>query len=224
MNTTLKRSFLVLTGTVVGLCVLAPFLRSAVSLFLFVWASSESTLLVDQTFPVGEYVVRETIHQDGMGWPDHRMLRQYTVTADTTYDLGDYENESERGISPDSPPQMVGDRLVVYSSSHVYLWRLGEAPIEFNPYKAENWNDVFPGTLNGPNGHYDYVADAFSVEVKEGNPRWLITYRCIHPSCACTDTACETYAPEDKAKPTALTFYSDDEGEHFYVLPPENYA
>jgi len=218
----LKRCFWMFVWSGIGLCVIAPFAWGALCLFLLIASGSESTLLVDKTYSVGEYAVHETIHQEGMGWPDHKIRRRYRVLADESYILGDYDNESTRGISADTPPQMIDDRLVVFSSSYLYVWKPGEEPIEFYPYLAKNWNAVFPGTLNAPSGSYDYVAEMFSVIEIEDTQRWLMTYRCIRSSCQCANAECEHYSPHMKTHPETLVFYSDDEGETFHLVPPDD--
>ncbi|MEL7070814.1 MAG: hypothetical protein AAGN15_19435 [Cyanobacteria bacterium J06581_3] len=204
-----KQSLLILVWSVVGLCGIAPFLWGAFCLLIFTLAANESTLTAEQTYNAGKYVVHEKIYQEGSGWPDYDMRRHYEVSYNGTHLLGEYENESRQGIFADTPPKIVGDWLVVLSSNHVYLWRPDREPIVFFPYAAENWNVVFSGTVSMPNGHYDYAAEQFLIDEE----RWLLTYRCI--AAACGDQSLFFW-------PETMTFYSDDEGEHFYLIPPED--
>ncbi|MFK7800478.1 MAG: hypothetical protein AB8G95_02495 [Anaerolineae bacterium] len=148
-----------------------------------------------QTTQVGDFQVKETIYHTG-DWPDHTFERVYRAAHDNGrwIDLGDFEDESDTGIV--YSPLVVDDQLIVFSSAHVFLWRPGEEPDQFNPFEAEGWYDY--SQEKQINGHYDYLAS----DVWANNDQVLLSYVC--DSCQAN-------------KPNALMFYSLDNGQTFDI-------
>ncbi len=155
------------------------------------------TQISEKTFEVDGYLVEEIIYEED-GFPDYRYERVYRVgngRQQTT--LGSYANESQDGIIVS--PEWIDGRLVVYSSSHLFIWQPDGEPLHFSPFDAVDWvafSEQF-GTF-GLNGHYDVRARKFWVE---GNV-WFVEYECVR---------CQG------GEPTSILFRSDDFGETFAV-------
>lgn len=138
------------------------------------------------------------------GFPDARFERLYAASSgNVSLSLGGFEDESPTGIVHD--PIVQNNRLIVFSSAHVFLWRPGEEPIQFNPFEAEGWYEYAQqGQLNG---HYDYLAKA----VWENDEQTMLEYEC--DSCG-------------GGKPETLIFFSLDTGQTFDIClaPAPDYS
>ena len=152
----------------------------------------------EQTTQVRDYEIEERIYHTA-DWPDHRYERIYRVSHNggSWVSLGSFEDESQTGMVHD--PIVLNDRLFVFSSAHVFIWRPGAEPIQFYPFEAAGWQDY--SQEHGLNGHYDYLAESAWVE----GDRWFIQYECV--SC-------------QNGKPNDLLFYSPDGGEQFDICVP----
>jgi hypothetical protein len=163
-----------------------------------------STRVAENIYQVGEYKVTETIYQkDGFPDPDfERIIRvKYGYFSSR---IGSYTDESPNGIS--IAPEMVGEWLVIYSSSHIFLWQPGEDTHHFSPHKANGWIEY--ANLFGPpclNEHYDYHAALFWIE----DGRRFIRYDCEPKSC-------------EEERPASILFTSDDDGIT-YTIRSEQY-
>ena len=158
-----------------------------------------STRLAENIYQVGEYKVTETIYQKD-GFPDPIFERIIRVKyGRSTIRIGSYTDESPNGIA--IAPEVVDEWLVIYSSSHIFLWQPGEDAHHFDPYEANGWveyADQF-GT-QGLNGHYDYHAARFWIE----DGRWFIRYECEPGYC------------EDE-RPSSILFTSGDDGMTYMI-------
>ena len=196
---------------VVGLTLLCAPLVACVE------AVETSRLVSEIQYPVDNDVVVETIYEHA-GWSDPVYERIYTINGET---FASYRNESDEGISPSNPPRLISDWVVVSSSSHVFFWREDREPIHFYPYVAAGWESYATQAIwdagSGLNGHYDYsitevqiAGDSSSETLGE---RWSITYQC-------REWACPT-AESPNRGPETIQFYSDDRGQTFQLLLPE---
>lgn len=148
-----------------------------------------------QTIQVGDFQIEETIYHTG-NWPDHTFERIYRAAyqAGRLIDLGNFEDESEAAIV--YTPTVLDNQLIVFSSSHVFLWRPEDEPVHFSPFEAEGWYTY--SQQEQINGHYDYLAgDAWTL-----NEQILLRYNCDF---------CQT------GKPATLLFYSLDNGRTFDI-------
>ena len=118
------------------------------------------------------FEIEEAIYHTA-DWPDHRYKRVYRVSHNggASIALGEFEDESQTGIV--HAPIVLDERLIVFSSAHVFIWRPGEEPIHFNPFAAAGWYEY--SQEHGLNGHYDYLAESAWVE----DGRWTIRYKCV---------------------------------------------
>ena len=155
------------------------------------------TQISEKTFEVDGYIVEEIIYKED-SFLDPQYERVYRVRngrQQTT--LGSYTNESQDGITV--LPEWVDGRLVVYSSSHLFLWQPDDEPLHFSPFDAVEWvafSEQF-GTF-GLNGHYDVRARDFWIEEET----WFIEYMCV---------SCQV------PHPASILFTSGDFGETFVV-------
>ncbi|MEM9776358.1 MAG: hypothetical protein AAF902_17410 [Chloroflexota bacterium] len=158
-------------------------------------------LVSTQTIQVPPYKVTEVINRID-AWPDPVFERRYAFDFEDTnfshyYFLGRYTNEGSEGIT--IQPMVVDLKLIVFSTSYVFVMDPGGPPIELNPYEAEGWSEY--AQTHQLNGHYDYIATDFW----ESGSNWLIAYDCVF----CQD-----------GKPEKLLFYSNDEGKSFTLCRP----
>ena len=162
-----------------------------------------SAPFAESTWQVGEYRVTETIRRKD-GFPDPVFERTIAV-KDGLFStrIGSYTDEASTGITV--APEIVGEWLVVYSSSHVFWWQPGEKARHFEPHRAEGWSEYAAqfGAF-GLNGHYDYYAAHFWVE----DDRWFLTCECVPGYCG-------------DERPASITFVSEDEGENWRVAGDE---
>ncbi|MCB8946128.1 MAG: hypothetical protein H6658_20475 [Ardenticatenaceae bacterium] len=150
----------------------------------------------EMRYPVGPYEVVETIDKED-GFPDYVFERVIVVQdGRSTTTIGTYRDESEAGITV--LPALVEGWLVIYSSSHLFLWRPDEEVRHFDVYEAAGWLEYAERFQPGLNGHYDYRAAGFWVE----NGRWFIEYEC---------TYCQANTP------ASLLFSSDNAGETYML-------
>ncbi|MGL5061131.1 MAG: hypothetical protein ACRC62_14255 [Microcoleus sp.] len=160
--------------------------------------------IVDKIYQVGKYQVHEKIYQTGSDFPDPKYERSYKIkNGDRSVNLGRFMNEDKQGIGIEAPPKMVGEWLVVFSANRVFLWKSGSEPIEFEPYRASNWQKY---SDLGINGHYDYYSSNFFIK----DARWFFEYRCANQPCLTMK--------DDRAMPEKILFSSDDRGQTFHVL------
>jgi hypothetical protein len=161
---------------------------------------------VDRNYFVGQYQIREKIHPVGSNFPDQKYERVYTLyTGSQRIELGRFMNEDNDGIKA-AVPKVVGEWLVVFSASKTFLWKAGNDPIAFEPYRAENWMEY---SAIGINGHYDYNATDFSIQ----GDRWILEYRCATQPCS--------MAIDGRTNPEKIRFFSEDGGKTFYALKAE---
>ena len=152
-----------------------------------------SERVAENSYTVGAYEVEEVIYRED-GFPDDSYERVYRVRNGRFWtEIGSYANESQSGII--QSPEWVDGWLVIYSSSHLFLWQPDETVRHFDLFLAEGWTEYAEqfGTF-GLNGHYDYRVTRFWVEDK----RWFIQYKCIQ---SCSDD-----------RPPILQFISGDQG------------
>ena len=117
----------------------------------------------------------------------------------STTRIGAYTDESQEGIT--ITPELVGGWLIVYSSSHAFVWRPGEDAKHFSPFEASGWAEYASqfGT-HGLDGHYDYRAARFWIE----DGRWFLEYECEPGHCG-----------DDR--PSTILFTSSDEGVTYTI-------
>ena len=161
--------------------------------------------IVDQSYSVGRYAVREKIYQNGGGWPDHRYERIYTLQDGwQQIELARFENESKDGIEVFAP-KVLDEWVVVFSANRLILWKSGSQAIVFTPYQAVGWREYAEQRLGGANGHYDYYARDFGIV----GDRWLLEYGCARQFCRLGDN--------NQPLPDKLIFFSDDQGRTFHI-------
>ena len=165
--------------------------------------------IVDQSYLAGRHEIREKIYQRGSGWPDYRYERIYVLQdGRQQIELARFENESKDGIEA-AVPRVLGEWVTVFSANHLILWKSGSKPIVFTPYRAVGWQEYAKQGLTDINGHYDYYARDFRIV----GDRWLLEYHCANQPCSLGDN---NQPLSDK-----LVFFSDDQGQTFYVQFPE---
>ncbi len=155
-------------------------------------AALTTELVEEHKYIVGSYEIKETIYRED-SFPDAQYKRVYAVGNKK---IGSYSDESSAGIT--IPPEMVGEWLAIYSSSHLFLWQPDEEVRQFNPYQADGFIEYSDQFQFGLNGHYEYQVTAFWME----NGRWFINYD-------------EQYHQKDH--PPTLLFTSDDEGISYTI-------
>ena len=152
----------------------------------------------ENVYAVGAYQIKETIDRED-SFPDATYARTYAVkNGRFSQKIGTYSDESAAGIT--IPPEMVGEWLVIYSSSHLFLWQPDEEVRHFDPYQADGWTAYSDQFQFGLNGHYDYEV----VKFWEENGRWFIKYNA-------------TYNRD--GYPSTLLFTSDGEGGRYVIVP-----
>ena len=162
-------------------------------------SSCFSTRLAENIYQVGEYKVTETIYQKD-GFPDPVFERVIRVKyGRSTIRIGSYMDETPNGIAV--VPEVVGEWLVVYSSSHLFLWHPSKGSHHFDPHEANGWVEYAGqfGTL-GLNGYYDYHAARFWIE----NGDWCIRYECEPGYC-------------EDGHPSSILFTSGDDGMTYLI-------
>jgi len=171
--------------------------------------------LVSQTeYETSKHTVQERIYEYP-GWSDPSYERIYEVDGEI---VAQYEDESDVGISAQNPPRMIKEWLVIMSASHVFFWQPNFESVEFYPLLAENWESFSSREEWGIelNGFYHYVAENVQIldASKSQLQRWVVTYRCS--GLVCPGANSPFNAPE------ILKFYSDNQGQTFHLLSPEN--
>ncbi len=176
--------------------------RHWVALFILAMGLSGcfSSPLAESRYQLGDYRVTERIYRED-GFPDPTFERVLEVQhGSSTMRLGAYRDESREGITV--APEWVGEWLVVYSSSHLFVWRPGVEARHFAPWEADGWTDY--AARFGPcglGGHYDYHAAHFWIE----GGRWFVEYRCNPGYCV-------------EGHPSTILFTSDDEGATYAIV------
>lgn len=163
------------------------------------------TPIVDRSYSAGDYQIREKIYRRSNGWTDPRYERVYVLqSSNKNIELGRFENEDDQGIDQTiAAPETVGEWIVVYSANRTLLWQSGRSPIEFEPFRAANWDEIGSQKM-GINGHYDYYARDFWIE----GDRWWFEYICATQPCL---------GNAARPLPETLRFFSDDHGQTFYL-------
>ncbi len=193
-------------GGLVGLTGVAAL--TSLPFLLVLFPNVSSTRVVDESYAIGPYQLREEIYRYGNDWPDQRYRRIYTIQqGQQSIPLGQFEGEDPSGIVTEiAPPKIVAQWLVVFSASQVLLWQAERPAITFTPYDAEGWDGYAEQKFPRINGHSDYDAVDFSIE----GDRWLLTYRCASQPCRLLDN--------NQPMPAQIIFFSDDQGQTFHIL------
>jgi len=172
--------------------------------FTGLFVSRPISPILDKSYAVGEYRVRERISPVGGNWPDQKYERVYTLEHDgQLIEIGRFKNEDRTGIQA-AEPKLVGDWLVIFSASRTFIWKPNTEPIAFVPFDAVNWGEV-EKRHHGINSSYDYEAIDLTID----GDRWAIEYRCFQGKCL------------HQARPNKITFISEDEGQTFYAINEE---
>lgn len=160
--------------------------------------------VVDRSYPLGENRISEKVYPTGINWPDQKYEHIYTLEhKHGSIEVDRFTNEERQGSSSKTKPKMVGEWLVIFSTSRTLLWKSGSKPIEFYPYQIQGWDDYIIRNLN----HYSsYHAKDFSVE---GN-RWIFEYECENLPCP--------QMQNNQTPPTNIRFFSDDFGKTFQIF------
>ncbi len=135
------------------------------------WNSLVHQKISSKVYIVGKYKVKEDIYKT-TNFPDHQYKRVYWVKDGLFWhQIGAYENEDRTGIT--IAPELVEDWLVIYSSSHLFLWSPELGKQHFYPFIADGWYEYSKQNLI--NGHYDYKS--FKFQIKNGY--WFAIYKCV---------------------------------------------
>jgi hypothetical protein len=169
-------------------------------LFYLVW----SPTIINKSYPIERYQLHEKVYD--VGFLNHEYERVYTVQDGWWLtEIGRFSNEEHpQQVEHPVAPKLVGDWLVVFSGSHLFLWQSGRPPIAFDPHRAVGWYEYANQPAVQINEHYDYHATDFLIQ----GDRWIFEYRCSHPSCQ----------GGGKSTPAKILFFSDDRGTTFHLL------